>query len=86
MAAEGKGRVVHADGFIADVKYKIVNSQEFSLAGTPTFKSRKLYLFDCSPEIPFAATAFTLEMDNGEKLNFFVRRFGEFEPTGEIYR
>jgi hypothetical protein len=29
MAAEGKGRVVHADGFIADVKYKIVNSQVF---------------------------------------------------------
>ncbi len=84
MTEQGKGRVMHDDGFVSTVRYEITSYREFSPSGAPTFIRMKLNLFDRSPEIPLSETAFTLELEDGRTLNFYVRSRGVYEPTGGI--
>jgi hypothetical protein len=84
MNKHGKGRVVGDGGFISTVRYQIEIEQQFTPTGTPTFKQITLNLFDRTPEIPLSETPYTLEMEGGQTLKFFVRSIGVYEPTGGI--
>lgn len=81
MNEKGKGRVVNGD-FVSKVEYKIEINREFTSSGTPLGMHINLYLFNRLPEIPLSDTAYTLELEDGQRiLRFVVRSIGVFEPT-----
>jgi hypothetical protein len=92
MTLEGRGNVVNADGFDSTVAYRIKSQQEFQQTGSfesgnysvPTQKSMQLELSECSTVIPVSLTRYTLKMENGKELDFFVQSRDVYVPTGPI--